>query len=268
MDLGFSGKNVLLFGGNGSIGLATSLAFAKEGANILLASRDVVTSQRIADEAKRLGSKKAMAVKTDATKWKDVEAAVKKAQEEFGSIDVCYHGIAWDRIAGFLELDPSDWDRIIEVNFKSVLIALKIILPIMKNQTHGSFVIMSSVMARMASPMEPVYGAVKAGLISLVHTLATEMGQFGVRINIVAPGPTPADDPELLSSGSCIGEWMKNDRAAFDLRQKQRATTIPLRKVGKPNDSAYAVLFLASDVTGGHQTGQLIGVDGGWYMPH
>jgi NAD(P)-dependent dehydrogenase (short-subunit alcohol dehydrogenase family) len=268
MDLGLSGKNVLLFGGNGAIGLATSLAFAREGANIMLASRDVATSGRIADEAKTLGSRKALAVKTDAAKWEDVEAAVKKMQEEFGSIDICYHGVAWDRIAGFFELDPGDWDRIIEVNFKSVLIAMKIILPIMKAQAHGSFVVMSSVMARMPTPVEPVYGAVKAGLISLVHTLATEMGQFGVRINVVAPGPTPADDPELVSAGSCVGEFMKKDKEAFALRQKQRAAVIPLRKVGRPDDSAYAVLFLASDVTGGHQTGQVIGVDGGWYMPH
>jgi NAD(P)-dependent dehydrogenase (short-subunit alcohol dehydrogenase family) len=267
MDLGLSGKNVLLFGGNATIGRPTSLAFAKEGANLVIASRDIVTSQRVVDEAKKLGSKKAVVVKTDATRWEDVEAAIKKTQEELGGIDVCYHGVAWDVFGSFLDLDPKEWDRIIDVNFKSVLIALKIVLPVMKEQRHGCFIVMSSVMGRKAAPMEPVYGACKAGLVHLVHTLATEIGPFGVRINVVAPGPTPAIDSDILSSGSGVREFMK-DMEATRRRREGWASTVPLRKLGNPYDSAYAVLFLASDVTGGHQTGQVIGVDGGWYMPH
>lgn len=267
MDLGLAGKNVLLFGGNGAIGRATSLAFAQEGANIAIAARDIVTGQKIVDEAKKLGSKKAIVVKTDATKWEDVEAAVKKTQAELGGIDVCYHGVAWDVIGSFFELDPKHWDRIIDVNFKSVLIALKIILPIMKEQGHGCFIEMSSVMGRKAAAPEPVYGACKAGLINLAHTLASELGPFGVRINVVAPGPTPPKDPNSLSSGSNFNVFMA-DMEKFRERQEKRIPSIPLRRLGDPYDSAYAVLFLASDVTGAHQTGQVIGVDGGWYMPH
>ena len=82
MDLGLSGKNVLMFGGNATIGYATSLSFAKEGANLLIASRDVEASQKIATKAMKLGSQKAFAVKADATKWEDVEAAVKLAQDK------------------------------------------------------------------------------------------------------------------------------------------------------------------------------------------
>ena len=268
MDLGLTGKNVLMFGGNATIGLPTSLSFAKEGANLVIAARDMAASQRVANEAKKLGSKKAIAVKTDATKWEDVEAAVKKTREELGEIDVCYHGVAWDSLGSFFELDPEEWDRIINVNFKSVLIGLKIILPVMKEQRHGSFIVMSSVMGRRAAPLEPVYGACKAGLIHLVHILATELGPFGVRINVVAPGPTPpTDDPDRLSSGSSVKAFMK-DMEATRRRREAWASTVPLRKLGNPYDSAYAVLFLASDVTGAHQTGQVIGVDGGRYMPH
>ena len=268
MDLGLSGKNVLLFGGNATIGRPTSLAFAKEGANLVIASRDIVTSQKVADEAKKLGSEKAIVVKADATRWEDVEVAIKMTQRELGGIDICYHGVAWDMFGSFLDLDPQEWDRIIDVNFKSVLIALKIILPIMKEQRHGSFIVMSSVMGRRAAPLEPVYGACKAGLIHLVHTLATELGPFGVRINVVAPGPTPPIDVNILSSGSGQKGFMTKDPEGTRRRREAWASTVPLRKLGNPYDSAYAVLFLASDVTGAHQTGQVIGVDGGWYMPH
>jgi NAD(P)-dependent dehydrogenase (short-subunit alcohol dehydrogenase family) len=267
MDLGLSGKNVLMFGGNATIGYATSLSFAKEGANLVIASRDVAACQKVADKAKKLGSKKAIAVKTDATKWEDVEAAVKRTQKELGDIDVCYHGVAWDVFGSFFELDPKEWDSIIDVNLKSVLIAYKIVLPIMKEQGHGSFITVSSVMGRRASPLEPIYGACKAALIQLVRTLATELGPFGVRVNVVAPGPTPPTDPDMLSSGSGYNVFM-HDKKAFQALMDEWASTMPLRKVGDPYDSAYAVLFLASDVTGGHQTGQVLGVDGGWYMPH
>jgi NAD(P)-dependent dehydrogenase (short-subunit alcohol dehydrogenase family) len=267
MELGLSGKNVLMFGGNATIGFATSLSFAKEGANLVIASRDVIAGQKVADKAKELGSKKAIAIKVDATKWEDVEAAVKRTREELGAIDVCYHGVAWDRFGSFFELDPKEWDRIIDVNLKSVLIALKIVLPVMKEQRHGCFITMSSVMGRKASPLEPVYGACKAALINLVHTLAMEVGPFGVRVNVVAPGPTPPTDPGMLSSGSGFKTFMQ-DKEAFQALMDEWASTMALRKVGDPYDSAYAVLFLASDVTGAHQTGQVLGVDGGWYMPH
>jgi NAD(P)-dependent dehydrogenase (short-subunit alcohol dehydrogenase family) len=267
MDLGLSGKNVLLFGGNATIGYATSLSFAKEGANLVIASRDVVASQKVADKAKKLGSKKAVAVKADATKWKDVEAAVKKTQEELGGIDICYHGVAWDMFGSFFDLDPKEWDHIIDVNLKSVLIAFKIVLPIMKEQKHGCFIVMSSVMGRKASPLEPVYGACKAALNNLVHTLAMELGPFGVRVNAVAPGPTPPTGPEMMSSGSGFKVFMQ-DKEAWQTLIEEWKSVMPLRKVGDPYDSAYAVLFLASDITGAHQTGQVIGVDGGWYMPH
>ena len=267
MDLGLKGKNVLLFGGNATIGYATSLSFAKEGANIALASRDIVASQRVADRARELGSEKAIVMRADATIWSDVEAAVKKTQEELGAIDVCYHGVAWDMFASFFDLDPGEWDRIIDVNLKSVLIAFRIVLPIMKAQRRGCFIVMGSVMGRKASPLEPVYGACKAALVNLVHTVALELGPFGVRVNIVAPGPTTPTGPEMLSSGSGFNLFMQ-DKEAFQALMDEWSSTMPLRKVGDPYDSASAVLFLASDVTAAHQTGQVLGVDGGWYMPH
>lgn len=269
MELGLTGKNVLMFGGNGAIGSATTLAFAKEGANIALASRDLEANERFAKLAREQGSGKAIAVRCDATQWGDVEAAVQTARDEFGSIDICYHGLAYDHMGSFFDLPVGEWDKIIDINLKSALIAFKQVLPIMREQKHGSYIMMSSVMGRQASPWEPVYGACKAALINLVHTLAYELGPDGVRINCVAPGPTPPTDITLLGSGS----GFKRPRAdkgdpRIANRREQWMSATPLRKFGNPNDAAAAVLFLASDLTGGHQTGQVIGVDGGWFRPH
>ncbi|TAK51320.1 MAG: SDR family oxidoreductase, partial [Gammaproteobacteria bacterium] len=112
---------------------------------------------------------------------------------------------------------------------------------------------------------EPLYGACKAGLIYLNHTLALELGEYGVRLNVVAPGPTPPPSEAFISRGSCFGMF---DRDMLESVGERFRATIPLRKLATPYDSAHAVLFLASDVTGRHQTGQVLGVDGGWYMPH
>jgi NAD(P)-dependent dehydrogenase (short-subunit alcohol dehydrogenase family) len=266
MDLKLNGKNVILFGGNSNIGKATSLAFAQEGANILIAARDMEASASICKEAKRVGSPRAEYVKCDATSWDDVEAVVKKAGTH-GTIDVVYHGVAWDVLGSFDELDPKLWDKIIDVNFKSVMIAYKVILPIMKEQGKGCFISMSSVMGRRPTSMECIYGACKAALIYLNHTLAEDYGPYGVRLNIVAPGPTPPPDPSYLSKNSNFHGFMK-DPEEFNKITAGMAAQTPLRKLSTPWDNAYAVVFLASDVTGGNQTGQVLGVDGGWYMPH
>jgi len=266
MDLKLGGKNVILFAGHSNIGRPTSLSFAQEGANILIAARDVETAERVCKEAEKAGAPRAEYIKCDVTMWKDVEAVVKKARAN-GSIDIVYHGVVWDTFASFEDLDPKLWDKIIDVNLKSVMIAWKLILPIMKEQRKGCFISMSSVMGRLNFSMECLYGACKAALIHLNRTLAQDYGPYGVRLNIVAPGPTPPPDASYLSKNSPFHEMMK-DSEQFERLSADLAAQIPLRKVGTPRDSAYAVLFLASDVTGGHQTGQVLGVDGGWYMPY
>lgn len=263
MDLGLSGKNVLLFGGNANIGRATALLFAQEGANIVIAARDRDACERTVTEASRLGRGEVLSIPCDATRGEDVCRALETVQR-LGTIDVCYHGIAWDVFGTFLESDPQHWDRIIDVNFRSVLIAYKLVLPIMKAQRRGCFITMSSVMGRRPNPAEALYGACKAALIHLNHTLALELGPFGVRMNVVAPGPTPPPSEAFISRGSCFGMF---DRETLDSLGEHFRATIPLRKLATPYDSACAVLFLASDVTGRHQTGQVIGADGGWYMP-
>jgi NAD(P)-dependent dehydrogenase (short-subunit alcohol dehydrogenase family) len=130
---------------------------------------------------------------------------------------------------------------------------------------EGMFISMSSVMGRRPTSMECLYGACKAALIYLNSTLAEDYGPYGVRLNIVALGPPP--DASYLSKNSNFHEFMK-DLEQFKKITAGLAAQAPLRKLGSPWDNAYAVLFLASDVTGGHQTGQVLGVDGGWYMPH
>lgn len=262
---GLEGKNVLLIGGHSNIGQHVTQLFAEAGANIVIGARDTKRAAEVAAEARRFNKGEVVVVETDATNWSSLENAVNKVRQ-FGDLDVVYQGVGWDVLGHFLDLDPNLWDTIYERNFKSVLMAYKIALPIMIAQQSGCFITMSSVMGRRPTPIEPVYGALKCGLIYLAQTLALDVGQYGVRINVVAPGPTPPSNLESVSANSSFHGFMKN-ADAFKATAKHFAEDIPLRRLGEPENVAHAVLYLASPVTGGFQTGQVIGVDGGWWMP-
>ncbi|GLS99449.1 2-hydroxycyclohexane-1-carbonyl-CoA dehydrogenase [Sphingobium jiangsuense] len=262
---GLEGKNVLLIGGHSNLGQHVTFHFAESGANIVIGARDTRRAEEVAEKARSLGKGSVQVVAVDATDWASVENAVNTTRE-LGSVDVLYHGVAWDILCHFLDLDPALWDKIYEQNFKSVLTAYKIVLPIMIEQKDGCIITMSSVMGRKPTPIEPVYGALKSGLIHLAQTLALDVGQHNVRINVVAPGGTPPSDLSQVSANSCFRGFM-DDMEQFRAVEKQLAAEVPLRRLAAPEEVSHAVLYLASPVTGGFQTGQVLGVDGGVWMP-
>lgn len=262
---GLEGKNVLLIGGHSNLGQHVTRLFAESGANIVIGARDVKRAKEVAAEARKIGKGEIIVAEVEATSWNSLEEAVRRTRE-LGSVDVIYQGVGWGAHGHFLEIDPSQWDMVYERNFKTVCMAYRIGLPVMVEQRSGCFITMSSVMGRRPTPIQPVYGAIKCGLIHLAQTLALDVGPYGVRINVVAPGPTPPDELSTVSANSSFRGFM-SDMNYFASVKQRFAEDIPLRKVGQPENVAHAVLYLASPVTGGFQTGQVIGVDGGWWMP-
>ena len=262
---GLERKNVLLIGGHSNLGQHVTKLFGEAGANIVIGARDMRRAEEVAAEARKFKKGHVVVTEVDATDWDSMENAVKRVRE-FGDLDVLYFGVGWGVLGRFLELDPKLWDVIYERNFKSVLIAYRIVLPVMVAQRSGCIITMSSVMGRRPSPTEPIYGALKCGLIHLCQSLAMDVAQHGVRINVVAPGPSPPKDLSCVSASSSFRGFMK-DMDQFDAIAQSLANDIPLKRLGTPENAAHAVLYLASPVTGAYQTGQVIGVDGGWWMP-
>jgi NAD(P)-dependent dehydrogenase (short-subunit alcohol dehydrogenase family) len=262
---GLEGKNVLLIGGHSNLGQHITRLFAESGANVIIGARDLVKAEQVASETRPLSKGSVSVLEVDATNWGSLERAVKRTQE-LGSLDILYQGLGWSELSPFLELAPSKWDIFYERNFKSVMMAYKIGLPIMVAQRSGCFITMSSVLGRRPAPLEPVYGALKCAVIHLAQSLALEVAQYGVRINVVAPGPTPPKDLSSVSANSVFRDFLEN-KSAFESALQQVASEIPLKRTGEPDNVAHAVLYLASPVTGAYQTGQVIGVDGGWWMP-
>lgn len=262
---GLEGKNVLLIGGHSNLGQHVTQLFAQAGANIVIGARDTARARQVADDARRHGNGRIEVVELEATNKDSVQKAVDKVRE-FGSFDVLYHGVGSGAQGPFLQVDPSLWDAMYENNLKSVMTALRVTLPTMVEQRGGSVILIGSVMGRRPSTIQPVYGAFKSAVTHLAQAVALEVAPHGVRINVVAPGPTPPPESGAMSASSSFRGLMQ-DMERFKAVTKRVAEDIPMRRLGDPGNVAHAVLYLASPVTGGYQTGQVLGVDGGWWMP-
>lgn len=278
MDLGLTGKTAVVIGGSSNIGRSTVLALAREGAQVVIAARTRADCEAVA----ALAEGRTDVVVTDATDYDQVVALAGEARRLFGSIDIVVGSVGWDSPGNFLEVARSEWVDVINSNYLAMLNYFHVFLPIMLEQGHGTIIPISSVMGRRPDPLEPVYAGTKAAQILFSQAMARQFGRQGVRINVVAPGPTPPRDVEWASPSSL---WRRPEQGEVGWapgpdRDSGGPALVPvpggpqaslldataLGKFGTADDVAQSVLFLASEVAAGHLTGQVIGVDGGMYM--
>jgi NAD(P)-dependent dehydrogenase (short-subunit alcohol dehydrogenase family) len=262
MELGLAGRSVVVTGAGSNIGRAVALGFAAEGARLTLGDIDEQQTTLVAKTAEERGSPAAQFVRTDVTQMDQVEAMIGAAHERHGSVDVLVNCVGWDQLMFFTETTPDLWQKIIAINYLGVLNCTKTALTYMIPQQRGAIVSISSDASRQGEPREAVYGGVKAAINSFMKTIAKENGRAGIRCNVVCPGVTiPAEDDEVGE-----GSMWRDKEAMFSADQLEKiARALPLRKIGRPQDVANAVVFLASDAAG-HITGQVLSVSGGYSM--
>jgi len=261
MDLGLAGKTVIITGGASNIGRAITLGFAEEGANVIIADWDEPQAQKTLEDAKGYGVK-GIAIKTDVSDWDDVQQMVRKGLDEFGSIDILVNNAGWARDRLFIEKPREEWEKEISINYWGVINCIRAVLDHMIERRKGSIVSIGSDAGRMGEYREAVYAGCKAAVIALTKAIAREVGRFGIRLNVVCPGLTPGG-PE--DSGE-MSLWRGEEAEVFTPEVQERAKKMyPLRKLGTPEDTANAVLFIASD-RAGHITGQTLSVSGGYTM--
>ena len=262
MDLELAGKSVVVTGGSSNIGRAIVLQFAEEGANITIGDIDQDSAEAVACQAKQLGAAGAQAIRTDVTDLAQVEAMVEAATAAYGTVDVLVNNVGWDQLMYFTQTTPEFWEKIVQLNYMGMLNCCKTVLEVMIAQNSGAIVSISSDAGRQGEPREAVYGGIKAAIISVMKTLAKENGRYGIRCNAVCPGVTIPEDDEVGAHSM----WVNKD-AMFTAEQLERvARALPLKKVGRPQDIANAVAFLASTKRAGHITGQALSVSGGYSM--
>ncbi|HXG03503.1 MAG TPA: SDR family oxidoreductase [Candidatus Binatia bacterium] len=264
MDLGLAGKSVIVTGGGSNIGRAVTLGFAREGARVAIAEIDEGQAKKVAGEVERLGAQ-ALVVRTDVTRWPEVQGMVRAVEERFGRVDVLVNNVGWTRDALFVEKTREEWEKEIALNLWGMIHCTRAVLDGMIARRSGAIVSLGSDAGRIGEFREGVYAACKAGVIALSKSIAREVGKFGIRLNVVCPGMTmPASDEEI----GALSMWRaQENRAWMTEEMKARiARAYPLRRVGRPEDVVGAVLFLASDLAAGFVTGQTLSVSGGYTM--
>ena len=262
MDLGLAGKTVIVTGGGSNIGRAISLTFAKEGANVVIAELKAEFGEKVVREAKALkAGGRSMVIETDVTKVDAAEALVKKTLDEFGKVDVLVNNVGFDIAMLFIETTPDFWDKVIDINYKGVLNCTKAVLPHMIERKSGAIVNIGSDAGRIGEFREAVYGGCKGAVIAFTKAVARETGRYGIRLNVVCPGLTVPSDEEIGS-----GSMWKVTKDYFTPEVLAKAAqSYALRRVGKAQEVANAVVFLASDAAS-FITGQTLSASGGYSM--
>ena len=263
METGLAKKTVIVTGGASNIGRAISLAFVKEGSNVVIADMDEVGGNRVVDAAKAMGKGGAYKVlKLDATKIEEVEGVMKKVADEFGKIDVLINVIGGDlAVSWFKDLSPEFWDKIIKLNYTTYLNSVKSVLPYMMNQKGGSIVSIASDAGRIGEVREAVYAGTKAAVIVATKAIAKEIGRYGIRMNTVCPGLTVPKKEEVGEKSA----WKGAENAYPPEILEKIKKLYPLNRVGTGEDVAGAVVYFASEAAS-FVTGQTLSVSGGYSM--
>jgi 2-hydroxycyclohexanecarboxyl-CoA dehydrogenase len=259
MDLGFSGKSVVVTGGGSNIGRFIVLAFAAEGARLVIGDIDVEQAEATKALALKAGASSVQVVKTDVSKFDDAQALMAAA----GSIDVLVNNAGWERPAYLSEQTPDYWQKVIAVNLMGTIHCTRAAIDRMMPQRRGAIVCVSSD-ASFGEKRNTVYGAAKGGVNTFAKAVAKEYGRYGIRCNIVAPGVVPPPSPEHVGRGSL---WAEEGAVFSEAQLETSKKAVPLGKLGRPQDIANAVLFFASETMAGHVSGQVISVSGGYATP-
>ena len=244
----FEDQVVLVTGGASGIGAATVGAFAAEGARVGICDIDTEGAEGVA--RRHPG---AFVVPMDVTDAEGVEAAIADVVAAEGRIDVLSNVAGWDRIMPFVDTTPEFWDRVIAVNYRGVLATCHAVLPHMIEAGGGAIVNTASEAGRNGSSGEAVYSGTKGAVIAFSKALAREVARHGIRVNVVAPGLV---ETPLL-------QGMIDEGHGKLMEAIVRAT--PIRRFGRPEEVAEAIVFLASNKAS-FVTGQTLGVSGGLVM--
>ena len=250
----FEGKTVIVTGGGGGIGGATCRRFAGEGAKVAVFDMNLEAADKVAAQIRADGGQ-AQAFRCDITDRATVDQAVAATLEALGPIDVLVNNAGWDVFKPFTKTEPAQWDKLIAINLTGALHMHHAVLPGMAARKAGRIVNIASDAARVGSSGEAVYAACKGGLVAFSKTIAREHARHGITVNVVCPGPT---DTALFAD---YKEGAGNPEKLMEAFTR----SIPLGRIGQPNDLPGAILFFASD-DAAFVTGQVLSVSGGLTM--
>lgn len=245
-------KVAFVSGSGRGIGRAIAIALAESDHAVAVGDLREPEGNETVELIRKAGGK-ALFVPLDVADSASVHAALKRAVEELGPVDVLVNNAGWDELKPFTATDEAFWQKVVDINYLGTLRLIHAVLPGMLERKWGRIISISSDAARVGSSFEAVYSGAKGAIISFSKTLAREVARKGVTANSVCPGPTrtPGFESVVDPTNAKLLESM--------------VKSVPLGRLGEPEDIAAAVVYLASE-RAGYVTGQTLSVSGGLTM--
>ncbi|MCD6169434.1 MAG: 3-oxoacyl-[acyl-carrier-protein] reductase [Candidatus Latescibacteria bacterium] len=248
MMRGLQNKIAIVTGAGQGIGQAIAVRLAQEGADVAVSDINLQSAEQTASQIRQM-DRRSLALKADVANFEDVRAMVEKSTQEFGRVDILVNnaGVTKDNL--LVRMTQQQWDWVISVNLKGTFNCTKAVVPLMMRSRYGRIINIASVIGLVGNAGQANYAASKAGIIGLTKSAAKELASRGITVNAVAPGYIQTEMTERLPEQA---------KEAF-------LKTVPLQRVGLPQDVAGVVAFLASE-DASYITGQVINIDGGMVM--
>jgi 3-oxoacyl-[acyl-carrier protein] reductase len=258
MDLGLKGRVAIVAAASTGLGRAIAVEFAQEGAEVAICARRADELEKAAAEIKKAGGREALRQVCDVTDDLAVRKFVEAVENKFGRVDICVTNAGGPPSKKFLETSNEEWRKAVEMNLISAVSFAREVLPRMRKNHWGRLITITSM-----SVKQPVEGlilsnSIRAAVAGLARTLANEFGADGITVNNVCPGYTATDRLNELADKRAAVAGLSREKIF-----EQMAQQIPLGRIGKPEEFAAMVTFLASE-RASYITGTTTAVDGGW----
>lgn len=245
--LDLTGKVALITGGSRGLGAQMARDYAKNGADVVVVSRNKEACEEIAHEVTQM-NQRAIAISADVTKMSDIQSMLKTTIDEFGKLDILVNNAGANATNPVIEATEEEWDFIYNINLKALYFCSQQAAKVMIPQKSGKIINISSIGGSRAYRNIAAYGASKAAVMHLTRSFSNEWARYNILVNSIAPGLIATDiNKDDLADPKILDRMLK---------------MIPLRRLGQPSDISAMALFLASDVSN-YITGQTFIVDGG-----
>jgi len=249
VNLGLKDKTALVTASSQGLGKAVALELAKEGAHVAICGRDQQALEKAKLEIDKVGQGDVIALNCDLSKTQDREQMISEVKNYFKKVDILVTNSGGPPTGKFEELEQKDWDRSYELLLASVVSLIRGVLPVMKEQKWGRIISITSQAVKQPVNNLILSNSVRASVVGLMKTLATELGPYNITVNNVMPGYTNTDRLKKLIE----------ENPSFNSAVKE----IPLMRFGNPEEFAAGVTFLASE-RASYITGISLAIDGGW----
>ena len=259
MDLGIEGRVALVAAASKGLGKAAAMELAREGARVVIAARDEEELAAAADDIRHTTGADVLAVPADVTVVADIEALVGAAASEFGDIDILVNNAGGPRPGVFTDMTDADWLVAINLNLMSAVRLTRLVLPGMRRKRWGRIINMTSISVKQPLPNLILSNAARSAVVAMAKTLSLQVAADGITVNNVCPGTILTDRVRSLAANTAQVQGITPEQA---LQQMQ--ADIPMGRLGRPEELAALIAFLASE-RASYITGATIQVDGGLY---